>query len=214
MTVIEYLNKLIEDRTWDTISPLTQRIFLAILARSQGGRGTLEYDSFRETTGLDSKEEKKVIEELVEKGFLQYSSNGEFALVESLDHSSMAIPLPPYNAPKEAPEFLEALRNLVSGQWTGILGGALMVYVVQTWFDYIYRMDHDDSDHAHDTLSSAGVFDGFQELESIAYKELSRPLHLITPLEWSAIIVEAEERPPEVPLTSTDVEAMFARLGE
>lgn len=212
MTVVEFLHQLIEEGQWSSISPENQRIFLAILARSRGGSEEINWKGFNEFTGVDEKERTHAIEELVENGLLQKSKNEVKLLVESLDHESISIPKPPYK--KTAPEFVEALRNLMAGQWTGILGGALVVYLIQVWFDYIYRMDNDNSDLAHDQFCENGIFEGFQELESVAYKELSKPLHLMTPTEWSAIIEETEEPQKPETVTSSDVEALFARLSD
>lgn len=212
MTVVEYLHMLIDRGEWLSITPQNQRVFLAILARSRGEKQVIDWRNFSEFTGLQELEVKEALEALIAHGLLVKTKGKIKIAADSLDHESISIPKPPYE--KTGAEFQEALRNLIAGQWEGILGGSLVVYLLQLWFDYIYQLDSKNTDLAEKLLSDAAIFEGFQELELLAYKDNSIPLYLMNPTDWSEVIRNNKKPPRENTVSVTEVETLFANLQE
>ena len=212
MTVVEYLHMLIKDGIWLAICPDHQRVYLALLARSRGNKQTIDWRGFHEFTGLNEDEVYSALDALVTHGLLEKAKDQFKLAIDPLDHESIAIPKPPYE--KTGIEFQEALRNLLAGQWEGILGGSLVVYVLQLWFDYIYRLDSNKTHLSEQLPYDSAILEGFQELEFIAYKDNSKPIYLMTPADWSEVINTHPLPQKQNTLSASQVDYLFASLED
>ncbi len=217
MTLIEHLHSLIETGKFHEQSSDAGYIYLYVLARSQGKPVKIQTEEVVLTTGLDEDAIQDSMKSLIDSDLIRKKSAKPLCVepVESLDWDEVNLPLP-QNRKKWILGFQESIENFVSGQWSGILAGSLMVYFIHFWFEHIHDLDQVDSDQACETLTRDSVFEGFQELEVLAYKHLEKPLHQIHPLEWVGVLKQRQEaeaaKTAKTKISMEEVDSMFEAL--
>jgi hypothetical protein len=217
MTLIEHLHALIESGKFEEYSSDAKFFYLYFLAGSQGKPTEILIEEVVQTTGLSEDLIHQAIRDLVETGLVVQTSSEPLCIEpgNQLKWDEMNLPLP-QNRKQWSLGFQESIENFVCGQWSGLLAGSLMVYFIHFWFKHIHEMDEIDSAQACETLSRDSIFEGFQELEVLAYKHLEKPLHQIHPLEWVVVLergqADQSPSPSRAKISMEEVESMFEVL--
>lgn len=147
MTLVEYINGLIQDGTWSSLSSEAQSIFLLIHAKYKGDPIKLSYRSIQESTGVSKSIVKGKLQELADAGLIHIDPVSK-RIKPTEDLSNDGLPVPPDNPEQDNGEYVDLLawvKQWVDSPWGEALGGIVLFYLIKLWLDYIKTQNSNSS---------------------------------------------------------------------
>jgi len=188
VTLVEYINGLIQDGTWSSLSSEAQSIFLLIHAKYKGDPIKLSYRSIQESTGVSKSIVKAKLQELADAGLIHIDPDTR-AIKPTAELSDEGLPIPPEDPEQDSGEYVDLLRwvkEWMSTPWGAALGGAVLFYLIKLWLEYI-ESQQAAKDPFHDWpsfVAQANTQDyGFESLLKVAENPMK-----MTPQELSKLL--------------------------
>lgn len=144
---MEYVQKLMQDGTWEKLSGDAHSILLYIIAKSKNQPIKLTYSQVSKDLGISVNTAKKYIKILIEEKLIIHDpESGTYKPTQEINNTNSGLPLPPgqdVEDPKEDTDLLEWAQDFMSSGWGALFGGAVIGYIIRLWLEYLEQQNND-----------------------------------------------------------------------